>query len=130
MIFLETYVVPTAIIVAQVLAIVVPLLVAVAYLTFFERKVIAAMQLRKGPHVVGPFGLLQPFAYAVKLPPKDTILQSGANKVIFQAAPMLTFLLSLIARAVHPLDAVLVMDDSNVVILYLFEYSSLCDYGV
>ncbi len=130
MIFLDTYVVPTAIIVAQILAIVVPLLVAVAYLTFFERKVIAAMQLRKGPNVVGPFGLLQPFADGVKLLAKETILPAGANKVIFLAAPMLTFVLSLIAWAVVPFDAGMVLADINVGVLYLFAISSLGVYGV
>ncbi len=130
MIFLDTYVIPTAIIVAQILAIVVPLLVAVAYLTYFERKVIAAMQLRKGPNVVGPFGLLQPFADGVKLLAKETILPSGANKVIFLAAPMLTFILSLIAWAVIPFDAGMVLADINVGVLYLFAISSLGVYGV
>jgi len=130
MIFLDTYVLPTAIIVAQILAIVVPLLVAVAYLTYFERKVIAAMQLRKGPNVVGPFGLLQPFADGVKLLAKETILPSGANKVIFLAAPMLTFVLSLIAWAVIPFDAGMVLADINVGVLYLFAISSLGVYGV
>ena len=70
----------------------VPLLLSVAYLTYAERKVIAAMQLRKGPNVVGPFGLLQPIADGVKLLFKETILPAGANRVIFIAAPMLTFI--------------------------------------
>ena len=74
--------------------IVVPLLVAVAYLTYAERKVIAAMQLRKGPNVVGPFGLLQPIADGLKLLIKETVIPSGANRVVFLAAPMLTFLLA------------------------------------
>jgi NADH-quinone oxidoreductase subunit H len=130
MTFLDTYVVPTAIIVAQILAIVVPLLVAVAYLTFFERKVIAAMQLRKGPNVVGPFGLLQPLADGVKLLAKETILPSGANKIVFLLAPMLTFVLSLIAWAVIPFGPDMVLADINVGVLYLFAISSLGVYGV
>ena len=115
MTFLDTYVVPTAIIVAQILAIVVPMLVAVAYLTFFERKVIAAMQLRKGPNVVGPFGLLQPLADCVKLLAKETILPSGANKIVFLLAPMLTFVLSLIAWAVIPFGPDMVLADINAI---------------
>lgn len=128
--FLDTYLVPTAITVAQIFAIIVPLLVAVAYLTYFERKVIASMQLRKGPNVVGPFGLLQPLADGAKLFIKETILPSGANKILFAMAPMLTFILSLIAWAVIPFDAGMVLADINVGILYLFAISSLGVYGV
>ncbi len=128
--FIDTYVIPGAIIVAQILALVVPLLVAVAYLTFFERKVIGAIQLRKGPNVVGPFGLFQPFADALKLLSKETILPAGANKVIFLLAPMLTFILSLIAWAVIPFDEGMVLADINVGVLYLFAISSLGVYGV
>jgi len=124
------YALPGAIIVAQILAIVVPLLVCVAYLTYAERKVIAAMQLRKGPNVVGPFGLLQPFADGIKLLFKETILPAGANRVVFIAAPMLTFILSLIAWAVIPVDYGWVLSDINVGILYLFAISSLGVYGV
>ena len=127
---LDTYLLPTAIIVAQIFAIIVPLLVAVAYLTYFERKVIASMQLRKGPNVVGPFGSLQPLADGAKLFIKETILPSGANKILFAMAPMLTFILSLIAWAVIPFDAGMVLADINVGILYLFAISSLGVYGV
>src|SRR3546814_10223615 len=95
-------------------------LLAVAYLTYAERKVIAAMQLRKGPNVVGPFGLLQPIADAVKLLFKETILPSGANRVVFLMAPMLTFILAMIGWAVIPFNAGLVLADINVGILYLF----------
>ena len=121
---------PTFIIVLQIVAILVPLLVAVAYLTYAERKVIGAIQLRKGPNIVGPFGLLQPIADAVKLLFKETILPAGANKVVFLMAPMLTFILALIAWAVIPFDAGLVLADINVGILYLFAISSLGVYGV
>jgi len=121
---------PGIIIVAQILAILVPLLIFVAYLTYAERKVIGAMQLRKGPNVVGPFGLLQPFADAVKLLFKETILPAGANRVVFVAAPMLTFILAMIGWAVIPFDEGWVLADLNVGILYLFAISSLGVYGV
>ena len=121
---------PGIVIVAQIVAILVPLLIAVAYLTYMERKVIGAMQLRKGPNVVGPFGLLQPIADAVKLLFKETILPAGANRVVFVAAPMLTFILAMIGWAVIPFDEGWVLADLNVGILYLFAISSLGVYGV
>ncbi|MGB1181717.1 MAG: NADH-quinone oxidoreductase subunit H, partial [Candidatus Puniceispirillaceae bacterium] len=89
-------------IVLQILAVTVPLLIGVAYLTLAERRVIGFMQLRKGPNVVGPFGLFQPFADALKLIAKETILPAGADKVVFLIAPMLTFVLALVAWAVIP----------------------------
>jgi NADH-quinone oxidoreductase subunit H len=127
---IDPYILSGVIIVAQILAIVVPLLVAVAYLTYAERKVIGAIQLRKGPNVVGPFGLLQPFADGIKLLAKETILPAGANKLIFILAPMLTFVLSLIAWAVIPFDDGMVLANINVGVLYLFAISSLGVYGV
>ncbi|ADE38391.1 NADH-quinone oxidoreductase subunit NuoH [Candidatus Puniceispirillum marinum] len=117
-------------IVAQIMIVVGPLLIAVAYLTLAERRVIGFMQLRKGPNVVGPFGLFQPFADALKLMAKETILPAGANKVVFIIAPMLTFVLSLVAWAVIPFGEGLVIADINVGILYLFAVSSLGVYGV
>ena len=114
----------------QILAVIGPLLVAVAYLTLAERRVIGFMQLRRGPNVVGPFGMFQPFADALKLMAKETILPAGANKVVFLFAPMLTFILSLVAWAVIPFDEGLVIADINVGILYLFAVSSLGVYGV
>ena len=128
--FLTGYGLPTAVIVGKILLILVPLLTAVAFLTLAERKVIAAIQLRKGPNVVGPFGLLQPFADGLKLLIKETIIPSGANRVVFLAAPIVTFLLSLVAWAVIPFDAGLVLADINVGILYLFAISSLGVYGI
>ena len=114
----------------QIFAVVGPLLIAVAYLTLAERRVIGFMQLRKGPNVVGPFGMFQPFADALKLMAKETILPAGANKVVFLFAPMLTFILSLVAWAVIPFGEELVIADINVGILYLFAVSSLGVYGV
>ncbi len=128
--FWQTYIWPTIVIVAAIVAILVPLLFSVAYLTYAERKVIGAMQLRKGPNVVGPFGLLQPIADGLKLLTKETIIPTGANKLVFLIAPMLTFTLSLIAWAVIPFGAGLVLADINVGILYLFAISSLGVYGI
>jgi len=128
--FWNGYALPTVIIIAEIIAIIVPLLLAVAYLTYAERKVIGAMQLRKGPNVVGPFGLMQPIADGVKLLFKETILPAGANQVVFIAAPMLTFILALIGWAVIPFGEGIVLADINVGILYLFAVSSLGVYGV
>src|SRR5688500_6451452 len=128
--FWSEYGLPTAITVAYIVGIVIVLLGAVAYLTLAERKVIAAMQLRKGPNVVGPFGLLQPVADGLKLLMKETVIPSGANRVVFLFAPMLTFLLAMVAWAVIPFDACVVLADINVGILYLFAISSLGVYGV
>jgi NADH-quinone oxidoreductase subunit H len=119
-----------SIIVAQVLAVIVPVLLLVAYLTLAERKVIAAIQLRKGPNVVGWFGLLQPLADGLKLLAKETIIPAGANPVVFIIAPIITFLLSLVAWAVIPFDVGVVISDINVGVLYLFAISSLGVYGI
>ena len=121
---------PGVIIVAGIVALLVPLMIGVAYLTYVERKVIAAMQMRKGPNVVGPFGLLQPIADALKLMTKETIIPSGANKVLFIIAPMLTFVLALVAWAVMPVAEGWVIADLNVGMLYLFAISSLGVYGI
>jgi NADH-quinone oxidoreductase subunit H len=128
--FLTLYVLPTGIIIAEVIAVIVPLLLAIAYFTYAERKVLAYSQLRKGPNVVGPFGLLQPFADGLKLLMKETVIPSGANRVVFVAAPMLTFALALVAWAVIPFDYGVVISNINVGLLYLFAISSLSVYGI
>ena len=120
----------TLITLGEVLAVIVPLLLAVAYLTYFERKVLAFSQLRKGPNVVGPFGLLQPFADGLKLLIKETVIPSGANRIVFVIAPVVTFTLSLVAWAVIPFDVHAVVANINVGILYLFAISSLGVYGI
>ena len=116
--------------VLQALALLVPVLIGVAYLTYAERKVLAAIQLRKGPNVVGPFGLLQPFADAIKMLTKETIIPSGANRVLFMLAPMLTFVLAMLAWAVIPVNDGWAIADMNVGVLYLFAISSLGVYGI
>lgn len=121
---------PLAWMLAKILAFVVPLLVAVAYLTYAERKVIAAMHLRRGPNVVGPFGLLQPMADGLKLFLKETVVPTGANPMVFLLAPMVTFTLALIGWAVIPVSAGWVIADINVGVLYLFAVSSLGVYGI
>ena len=128
--FFTGYVLPTGIIVAEILAIVVPLLLVVAYYTYAERKVLAYSQLRKGPNVVGPFGLLQPIADGLKMLLKETVIPSGANRVVFIAAPMVTLTLALIAWAVIPFGYGVVVSNINVGILYLFAISSLSVYGI
>jgi NADH-quinone oxidoreductase subunit H len=115
---------------AKTLALLVPLLIGVAYLTYAERKVLAAMQLRKGPNVVGPFGLFQPFADAIKMLMKETIIPTGSNRLLFLMAPMLTFGLAMIAWAVIPVNDGWAIADINVGVLYLFAISSLGVYGV
>lgn len=128
--FFIAYVMPVAQILGYILLIVLPLLIGMAYLTYAERKVLAAMQLRQGPMVVGPFGLLQPLADGIKLFGKEMIIPHGANKVLFVMAPMLTFMLSLVAWAVIPVNAGWVLSDINVGVLYLFAISSLGVYGI
>jgi NADH-quinone oxidoreductase subunit H len=123
-------VLPVVIIALEILAICVPLLLAVAYLTYAERKVLAMAQLRKGPNVVGPFGLLQPIADGLKLLMKETVIPSGANRIVFVAAPILTFVLSLVAWAVIPFGNGIAVSNINVGMLYLFAISSLGVYGI
>jgi NADH-quinone oxidoreductase subunit H len=112
------------------LALIVPLLIGVAYLTYAERKIMGAIQLRKGPNVVGPFGLWQPFADAIKMLMKETIIPTGSDRGLFLLAPMITFGLAVIAWAVIPVNNHWAVANINVGILYLFAISSLGVYGI
>ncbi|MEM6338713.1 MAG: NADH-quinone oxidoreductase subunit NuoH [Pseudomonadota bacterium] len=124
------YGLPIIYIIAKILLIILPLLLCVAYLTYAERRVIGLMQMRRGPNVVGPFGLLQPIADAVKLMFKEVIVPTPANKIVFILAPMITFILSLIGWAVIPFGSGLVLADINVGVLYVLAISSLGVYGI
>ena len=101
-----------------------------AYITYGERKVMAAMQMRRGPNVVGPFGLLQPIADGVKLLFKETIIPSAANRALFLIAPIITFTVALAAWAVIPFGQKAVLANINVGLLYLLAISSMGVYGV
>jgi NADH-quinone oxidoreductase subunit H len=128
--FLNGYIIPLAWILAKILAFVIVVLMSMAYLTYAERKIIGAMQGRIGPNAVGPFGLLQPFADAVKLLTKETVIPTGSSPVVFFLAPMVTFSLAMIAWAVIPVAPGWVISNLNVGILYLFAVSSLGVYGI
>jgi NADH-quinone oxidoreductase subunit H len=127
---LHGYVIPGAIIVGQSLLLIVTLLIFVAYVLYADRKIWAAVQMRRGPNVVGPWGLLQSFADLLKFVLKEPVVPSGANKGVFLLAPLVTVTLALSAWAVVPLDAGWVIADINVGILYIFAISSLGVYGV
>lgn len=117
-------------ILSKFLILLVPILISVAYMTLAERKVMGFMQRRKGPNVVGIMGLLQPFADALKLFVKETIIPANANKIIFMAAPIVSLLLSFIGWAVIPFGENMVFADINLDILYIFGVSSLAVYGI
>ncbi len=114
----------------KALAIIVPLLIGVAYLTLLERKVMASMQRRKGPNVVGLYGLLQPLADGLKLFLKETIIPASAHKGIFILSPIMTFFLAVMGWAVVPFDEGMVYADINIGVLYIFAVGGLGVYGV
>jgi len=114
----------------KILIIIVPLLISVAYFTLAERKILGAIQRRRGPNVVGVYGLLQPLSDGFKLLVKETVLPSNANKFIFILAPIITFVISLMGWAIIPYDKYSVLSEVNVGVLYLFAISSLGVYGI
>ena len=118
------------IILLKILVIIVPLLISVAYFTLAERKVLGAIQRRRGPNVVGAYGLLQPLSDGFKLLVKETVLPSSANQLIFILSPILTFVISLMGWAVIPYDKYSILAEMNIGILYLFAMSSLGVYGI
>jgi len=128
--YFNDLILPGLIIIAQIFAVIMPVLISVAFLVYAERKVLALIQLRRGPNVVGPFGILQSFADALKLLTKENIIPSGSNKIVFLLAPIITMVLSLAGWAVIPFAQNWVIADINVGIMYLFAVSSLGVYGV
>ena len=128
--FFDTYVWPTLLIVIQSLALLVILLIYVAYVIYADRKIWAAVQARRGPNVVGPWGLLQSFADMLKFFVKEPVIPSGANKGVFLLAPLVSAVLALAAFAVIPVADGWVVASINVGILYVFAISSLEVYGV
>src|SRR5579884_1641876 len=124
------YIWPLLVIVAQSVLLLVVLLVAIAYVLYADRKIWAAVQLRRGPNVVGPWGLLQSFADLLKFILKEPIIPAGANKGVFLLAPLVSCGLALAAWAVIPVDAGWVISDINVGVLYIFAISSLGVYGI
>ena len=128
--FWSTHLLPLLIIVAHSLAVLVVLLVIVAYLLYADRKIWAAVQLRRGPNVVGPFGLFQSFADFIKFIVKEPVIPAGANRGVFLLAPLVTSVLALSAFAVIPVDDGWAVADLNVGILFIFAFASLEVYGV
>ncbi|MBX6426146.1 MAG: NADH-quinone oxidoreductase subunit NuoH [Variibacter sp.] len=128
--FWSSYLWPLIVVAAQSLLLLVVLLVAIAYVLYADRKIWAAVQIRRGPNVVGPWGLLQSFADLIKFVLKEPVIPAGANKGVFLLAPLVTCVLSLAAWAVIPVSAGWVIADINVGVLYIFAISSLSVYGI
>src|ERR1700719_2939411 len=124
------YIWPVTIIVAQSVLLLLLLLIVTAYVLYADRKIWAAVQIRRGPNVVGPWGLLQSFADLLKFMLKEPIIPAGANKGVFLLAPLVTCVIALAAWAVIPVDLGWVIADINVGILYIFAISSLGVYGI
>ena len=128
--FFWTYLWPLIVILAQSVLLLVILLVAIAYILLADRKIWAAVQMRRGPNVVGPFGLFQSFADLIKFAVKEPVIPAGANKGVFLLAPLITCVLALAAWAVIPVNVGWAIADINVGVLYIFAVSSLMVYGV
>src|SRR5258706_12513858 len=128
--FWTSYLWPLIVIVAQSLLLLILLLISIAYVLYADRKIWAAVQMRRGPNVVGPWGLLQSFADLIKFAVKAPIIPSGANKGVYLLAPIVTATLALSAWAVIPVTEDWMIADINVGILYIFAISSLMVYGV
>lgn len=114
----------------QILIIIIPLLLSVAYFTLAERKIMGAIHRRRGPNVIGAYGLLQPLADGLKLLVKETVLPSSSNKTLFVFSPMLTFIISLMGWAIVPFDEYSLLASMNIGVLYLYAMSSLGVYGI
>jgi len=114
----------------KVLPVILPILLAVAFFTIFERKILASMQRRRGPNVVGIFGLLQAIADAIKLLSKETLIPANSNIYIFIFSPIFTFIISMLCWALLPFDYNIVIADINLGLLFLFAFSSLGVYGI
>ncbi|NQZ74234.1 MAG: NADH-quinone oxidoreductase subunit NuoH [Dinoroseobacter sp.] len=128
--FLNTPLGVGVIVVAQCLAVVAFVMISLLFLVYGDRKIWAAVQMRRGPNVVGVYGLLQTVADALKYVVKEIVIPAGADKTVFMLAPMLSFVLAMIAWAVIPFNDTWVLSDINVAILYVFAVSSLEVYGV
>jgi NADH-quinone oxidoreductase subunit H len=128
--FFVNYIWPLIIMIAESLLVLVVLLVGIAFVLYADRKIWAAVQLRRGPNVVGPWGLLQSFADMLKFVFKEPIIPDGANKGVFLLAPLVACTLTLAAWAVIPVNPGWVVSDINVGVLYLFAISSLGVYGI
>src|SRR5436190_23785502 len=127
---LSDYVWPVVVIAAQSVLLLLLLLIITAYVLYADRKIWAAVQIRRGPNVVGPWGLLQSFADLLKFVLKEPVIPSGSNKGVFLLAPLVSCVLALAAWAVIPMDLGWVISDINVGVLYVFAISSLSIYGI